>query len=87
MHPLRYRFIIVFYNYHWGICLLKSNNQDFTQKKYDLEERTLQYTKETIYWLKLIDPDDIELQNKCTTFIDEAIQLLKIFNAIAEKSK
>jgi four helix bundle protein len=120
------------------------NNQNGKQKKYDLEKRTLNYSKEvftfvkniqkniinneimkqvirssgsiganyieaneslgkkdfvmrikicrkeskeTVYWLKLLDLNKIDSQNKCETLIDEAIQLTKIFSAIIEKSK
>ena len=43
--------------------------------------------KETIYWLRLIEVNDKNAENKKEWLIDESTQLLKIFSAIVEKSK
>lgn len=40
--------------------------------------------KETIYWLELTDPLELELKNRLIT---EATELMKIFGSILEKSK
>jgi four helix bundle protein len=43
--------------------------------------------KESIYWLKLVQlKSDLDERNR-KLLIDEATQLMKIFNAIIEKSK
>lgn len=44
-------------------------------------------SKESTYWLKLIESKNNEQDKKRDTLIDEATQLTKIFNAILEKSK
>ena len=44
-------------------------------------------TKETIYWLKLLETDDKELEIIRLSLIDEAIQLMKIFGSIITNSK
>jgi four helix bundle protein len=44
-------------------------------------------TKETIYWLKLLDLGNADMQLKCKSLFDEATQLTKIFSAIVQKSK
>lgn len=43
--------------------------------------------KESEYWFRLIESDNIELEKERTRFINEAIELRKIFGAILEKSK
>jgi len=42
-------------------------------------------SKESGYWLKLTQPRHEE-ENETTSLIDEAMQLVKIFNSIVEKS-
>lgn len=45
-------------------------------------------TKESIYWLKLVDIDEIrDLEGERQELIQEATELMKIFGAIIEKSK
>ena len=44
-------------------------------------------SKETIYWLKLIDIDDDKIDKERQKLISEAIELMKIFGSILEKSK
>ena len=45
-------------------------------------------TKETIYWLKLINTSsNLELDNQRNNLINEATELMKIFGAIIEKTK
>ncbi|MCF7906994.1 four helix bundle protein [Patescibacteria group bacterium] len=45
-------------------------------------------SKETIYWLKLVDAGGKnELEEERQKLINEAIELMKIFGAILEKSK
>jgi four helix bundle protein len=43
--------------------------------------------KESAYWLKLIECSNRQNEEKRHLLIEEAIQLLKIFNSIVEKSK
>jgi len=43
-------------------------------------------SKETAYWLKLLNLNNTSYQEKCESLIDEAIQLKKIFSSIVEKS-
>jgi four helix bundle protein len=43
--------------------------------------------KETVYWLKLLELNNMPSRNKCDQLIDEATQLKKIFNSIIQKSK
>jgi four helix bundle protein len=43
--------------------------------------------KETVYWLKLLELDDVPSRIKCDQLIDEATQLKKIFSSIVQKSK
>jgi four helix bundle protein len=43
--------------------------------------------KETAYWLKVLDLNNLDLQVQCDHLYDEATQLKKIFSAIALKSK
>jgi four helix bundle protein len=43
--------------------------------------------KETVYWLKLLDLNDVQSRIKCDQLIDEATQLKKIFSSIVQKSK
>lgn len=43
--------------------------------------------KETIYWLRLIIENNIELENRMGPLLQEATELLKIFSSIIEKSK
>jgi four helix bundle protein len=43
--------------------------------------------KETIYWLKLIIENNIELESRINPLLQEATELLKIFSSIIEKSK
>jgi len=43
-------------------------------------------SKETAYWLKLLNLNNTNYQTKCEPLIDEAIQLKKIFSSIVEKS-
>lgn len=43
--------------------------------------------KESAYWLKLVECNDQKSENRRNTLIDEAMQFVKIFNSIAEKSK
>jgi four helix bundle protein len=44
-------------------------------------------SKETIYWLKLLEVNNEDNKKNCATLIEEASQLTKIFSSIAEKSK
>lgn len=45
-------------------------------------------TKESILWLKLIDePNDVKLCTERASLMQEAIELMKIYGAIIEKSK
>lgn len=45
-------------------------------------------TKETIYWLKLINTNNnLELDKERNNLINEATELMKIFGAIIEKTK
>ena len=44
-------------------------------------------SKESTYWLKLIESKNNEQDKNRDSLIDEATQLTKIFNAILEKSK
>lgn len=44
-------------------------------------------TKETIYWLNLLDIENEELKKACIKLIDEATQLMKIFGSILTSSK
>ena len=44
--------------------------------------------KESVYWLKLLDIDaSVNLESKRSELIKEAIELMKIFGSILEKSK
>jgi len=44
--------------------------------------------KESIYWLKLLDVNaSVNLESKRSELIKEAIELMKIFGSILEKSK
>lgn len=44
-------------------------------------------SKESAYWLKLLECNNHESERKRQTLIDEATQFVKIFNSIVEKSK
>lgn len=44
-------------------------------------------SKKSAYWLKLIECNNQEEQNRTKILIDEAMQFVKIFNSIVEKSK
>ena len=44
-------------------------------------------TKETIYWLRLIDVESSELVKEQVALIKEATEIMKIFGAILEKNK
>ncbi|OHB76848.1 MAG: hypothetical protein A2Z34_07195 [Planctomycetes bacterium RBG_16_59_8] len=43
--------------------------------------------KETIYWLRLLDVEDPERDERRRKHIDEATQLLKIFGSIVTKAR
>ena len=43
--------------------------------------------KESIYWLKLIDLKDKNMDDMRRSFIDESTELLKIFASIVQKTK
>jgi len=54
--------------------------------KYDLEDRTLQFAKETAYWLKLIDTGDkASLDERRNALYQEARELMFILSSIMRK--
>ncbi|MBI4722114.1 MAG: four helix bundle protein [Candidatus Stahlbacteria bacterium] len=44
-------------------------------------------SKESIYWLKLIEIESDEMEQKRDALIQEGIELMKIFGSIVEKAK
>ncbi len=59
--------------------------------RYDLEEMRIKIcrkeSKETVYWLKLIEVKTSDTEKERKSLIEEATQFTKIFSSIVEKSK
>jgi four helix bundle protein len=63
-------------------------NESLGKKDFAMRVRVCRKeAKETIYWLKLLETDNNDKENKKQVLIDEATELMKIFGAIIEKTK
>lgn len=63
-------------------------NETETKKEFNYRIRICRKeAKETIYWLELIIESNPELKERIIPLMSEAIELLKIFAAIAKSSK
>lgn len=62
-------------------------NDAFSKKDFGHRVRiTRKEAKEAHYWLQLLEEANPEFKNKISPFLQEALELKKIFSAIAEKS-
>lgn len=63
-------------------------NESLSKKDFVLRVKICRKeTKETIYWLRLLDVNTDELEKEREILIKEATELMKIFGAIIEKTK
>ncbi|MEW6163368.1 MAG: hypothetical protein AB1606_08695 [Nitrospirota bacterium] len=64
-----------------------TNNQiTITKHSFNLEERTLEFAKESYYWLELLQEATPEYKEEISKLLTEALELKKIFSSIADKS-
>lgn len=63
-------------------------NESLSRKDFALRVKICRKeSKETIYWLKLIEANDDSIENRCGLLIQEGTELMKIFGSIVEKVK
>ena len=63
-------------------------NESLSKKDFSMRVKICRKeAKETIYWLKLLEVDDEDVEEKRQSLVGEATELMKIFGSIVEKTK
>ncbi|MDD5190717.1 MAG: four helix bundle protein [Dehalococcoidales bacterium] len=63
-------------------------NEAFSKKDFAMRVKICRKeAKETVYWLKLLQTDNNDIEKHRESLVQEASELMKIFGAIVEKTK